>query len=134
MARLHGVLAWHRKPAIHLQADALARCAAAEKVRRELHNTILDLKGAIRVFVRVRPAADEAQAAVRVGDGGSLELQIAQGRKASTTAFSFDRVFAPSAPQACGCYSRALLSCGCIQLLSDCAGGCRPRFLRRFRS
>ena len=66
-----------------------------------MHNTILDLKGAIRVFVRVRPAADEAQSAVRIGNGGSLELATAQGRKSSKTAFSFDRVFAPSAPQAC---------------------------------
>lgn len=65
-----------------------------------MHNTIMDLKGAIRVFVRVRPANDGAQAAVRIGDGGVLELQTAQGRKASTQAFSFDCVFAPSAPQA----------------------------------
>ena len=100
MARLRGEVAWHSKSAIHVQADALARCAEAERVRREMHNTILDLKGAIRVFVRVRPAADEAQAAVRIGDGGSLELQTAQGRKTSVTAFNFDRVFGPSAPQA----------------------------------
>ena len=85
---------------IIVQAEALTRFAEAERVRREMHNEIMDLKGAIRVFVRVRPAADEAQSAVRIGAGGSLELQTAQGRNSSVTTFSYDRVFAPSAPQA----------------------------------
>ncbi|KAK9837080.1 hypothetical protein WJX81_001237 [Elliptochloris bilobata] len=87
------------KDLIMSQADALARCAEAERVRREMHNTILDLKGAIRVFVRVRPAADEAQQSVRFCGSGALELQTGQGRTAGVTAFSFDRIFAPSAPQ-----------------------------------
>lgn len=78
-----------------MQAEALARCAEAEKIRREMHNTILDLKGAIRVFVRVRPGLEEAETSVRVSGGGALELQ--QG--SSATSFSFDRVFAPGSQQ-----------------------------------
>lgn len=78
------------------QAEALARCADAEEVRRAMHNTIMDLKGAIRVFVRVRPSPEDA--AVRVCGGGALELATRPGRAA--TCFSFDHVFAPGAQQA----------------------------------
>lgn len=63
-----------------------------------MHNTILDLKGAIRVFVRVRPGPEEAS--VSVGDSGALELLTGQGRSACATSFSFDRVFASSSTQA----------------------------------
>ena len=68
-------------------------------MRRVMHNTILDLKGAIRVFARVRPGPEEAEASVRVGDSGALELLTVQGRSACATSFSFDRVFASSSTQ-----------------------------------
>ncbi|KAK0148033.1 Carboxy-terminal kinesin 2 [Merluccius polli] len=84
-------------------------CHAGEMERRQLHNTIQELKGNIRVFCRVRPL---------VGGGSSDHIQLSPtdnkalvlakseeshvgrtGDTQKTYNFSFDRVFGPSASQ-----------------------------------
>lgn len=92
-----------------------------EMTRRKLHNTIQDLRGNIRVYVRVRPflpgdepedtkCLDDLVPAAKPGvDGQSVTLAAvpARGGKASTmsrpskpSTFSFDGVFGPDADQA----------------------------------
>ncbi|KAG2494752.1 hypothetical protein HYH03_006997 [Edaphochlamys debaryana] len=67
--------------------------AAAEAVRRKLHNELVDLKGNIRVYCRVRPHATPS---TRLGpDGASLAL-AADGRE---HAFAYDKVFGPDSSQ-----------------------------------
>ncbi|KAK9814021.1 hypothetical protein WJX73_009377 [Symbiochloris irregularis] len=91
-----------------------ARVRECETIRRRLHNTILELKGNIRVFCRVRPLAD-GQPAVEsldgqpimqfpsTGDqlGRGIELQVpASGSdKTAKHAFAFDKVFEPASTQ-----------------------------------
>ena len=96
-----------------------ARGRAAEELRREMHETISELKGNIRVFCRVRPqvgaAAErslvripsgqlEPMALDLVGPGGAEEggATAAKGapRKVDTQRFKFDRVFGEGASQA----------------------------------
>ena len=84
--------------------------AAEIKERRRLHNQLLELRGNIRVFVRVRPlnqseTADSLttltffpkadQIAVEMPEGSKREmLELQDGPVAKS--FKFDRVFAPS--------------------------------------
>ncbi|XP_035651171.1 kinesin-like protein KIFC1 isoform X1 [Oncorhynchus keta] len=80
-----------------------------EMERRELHNTIQELKGNIRVFCRVRPLQAGGQSdhiQLPAHDNKALTLAKTEeshiGRAGDTQKsynFSFDRVFGPSIPQ-----------------------------------
>ncbi|GAB2284643.1 hypothetical protein Dimus_019095 [Dionaea muscipula] len=86
-------------------ADAEAKLVDGEILRKKLHNTILELKGNIRVFCRVRPLLPE--------EGTSGETKVitfptsteAMGRGIDVSqngqkhAFVFDKVFKPDASQ-----------------------------------
>ncbi|KAG4978291.1 hypothetical protein JHK86_037765 [Glycine max] len=86
-------------------ADAEYKVIEGEKLRKELHNTILELKGNIRVFCRVRPLLPD--------EGSSTEGNIisyptsmeASGRGIELTqngqkhSFTYDKVFAPDTSQ-----------------------------------
>ncbi|KAG2436806.1 hypothetical protein HXX76_006329 [Chlamydomonas incerta] len=66
---------------------------AAEAVRRKLHNELVDLRGNIRVYCRVRPHPSPS---TRIApDGSSIALQ-ADGKD---HAFAYDRVFGPDSSQ-----------------------------------
>lgn len=85
-------------------ADADLKIVEGEELRKKLHNTILELKGNIRVFCRVRPLlADEA-----TSDGKLISFPITmetQGRgidlcqNGQKHSFSYDKVFMPDASQ-----------------------------------
>ncbi|GBF99197.1 kinesin [Raphidocelis subcapitata] len=68
--------------------------AAAEATRRQLHNQMVELRGNIRVFCRVRP---HPHSAVRCLPGGAALALAVDGRE---HAFTFDKVFGPSTAQA----------------------------------
>ncbi|KZP01709.1 kinesin-domain-containing protein [Calocera viscosa TUFC12733] len=90
----------------------------AEGLRRKLHNTVMELKGNIRVFCRVRPILPDKRAAherqneetmAMIGFPGkeSKEIVLSQssetatgGSREAVMPFSFDRVFQPQASQA----------------------------------
>ncbi|CAL0322953.1 unnamed protein product [Lupinus luteus] len=86
-------------------AVAEYKVVEGEKLRKELHNTILELKGNIRVFCRVRPLlSDEgcntdgkliSYPTSMEAAGRGIELNH-NGQKHS---FTFDKVFAPNASQ-----------------------------------
>jgi len=71
-----------------------------EQIRREMHNTIQELRGNIRVFVRKRPflPGDNGSTTSTLDlhpDGESLAIES----KSKTHDFKFDRIFAPSSGQ-----------------------------------
>jgi kinesin family protein C1 len=73
-----------------------------EQVRRQMHNTIQELRGNIRVYVRTRPflPGDKQASDSPIGvspDGESLA--IIDRRSGLPLDFSFDKVFPPSAGQ-----------------------------------
>ncbi|PIN02357.1 Kinesin (KAR3 subfamily) [Handroanthus impetiginosus] len=86
-------------------ADAEFKIVEGEKLRKKLHNTILELKGNIRVFCRVRPLLSD--------DGAGIDSKVisfptsteALGRGIDLTqngqklSFTFDKVFMPDASQ-----------------------------------
>ncbi|KAG5843034.1 hypothetical protein ANANG_G00184210 [Anguilla anguilla] len=84
---------------------------AGEMQRRQLHNTIQELKGNIRVFCRVRPLLTGGQARINhiefpANDYKAIKLGKTEeshtGRSEDTQksySFSFDRVFGPAASQ-----------------------------------
>ncbi|KAK2984782.1 hypothetical protein RJ640_004607 [Escallonia rubra] len=86
-------------------ADAESKIIEGEKLRKKLHNTILELKGNIRVFCRVRPLLtdDDVGAEAKVVSyptttetlGRGIDL-LQHGQKHS---FTFDKVFMPDASQ-----------------------------------
>ncbi|CAL8470626.1 g10168 [Coccomyxa elongata] len=88
--------------ALQNQETALAESRAAlgreSAARRRLHNLVQELRGNIRVFVRVKPA-DAA------GRGGTPVLACEDSHRisctaaGSTKAFEFDRVFGPESTQ-----------------------------------
>ncbi|KAL3508549.1 hypothetical protein ACH5RR_027950 [Cinchona calisaya] len=86
-------------------SEAEMKLVEGEKLRKKLHNTILELKGNIRVFCRVRPLLSD--------DAGAPEMKVISfptameslgrgidlcqnGQKHS---FTFDKVFMPDASQ-----------------------------------
>ncbi|XP_066989816.1 kinesin-like protein KIFC1 isoform X2 [Macrobrachium rosenbergii] len=90
-----------------------------EMVRRKLHNTVLELKGNIRVFCRVRPLLneeiqnnansdvihhinfiDEHTLEVGKGDVNTSSMSGLKSRGNNFTEFAYDRVFQPTATQA----------------------------------
>ncbi|KAL9297848.1 hypothetical protein ACSQ67_023744 [Phaseolus vulgaris] len=86
-------------------ADAEYKLIEGERLRKKLHNTILELKGNIRVFCRVRPLlADESCSAEgkifsypTSMETSGRAIDLAQnGQK---HAFTFDKVFTPEASQ-----------------------------------
>jgi|AntRauTorckE5430_2_1112549.scaffolds.fasta_scaffold00540_10 kinesin family protein C1 len=79
-----------------LETDVLK----GEQIRREMHNTIQELRGNIRVFVRKRPflPGDNGSTTSTLDlhpDGESLVIES----KSKTHDFKFDRIFAPSSGQ-----------------------------------
>ncbi|XP_067619136.1 protein claret segregational-like [Eurosta solidaginis] len=71
--------------------------------RKELHNTIMDLRGNIRVFCRVRPPLDFEEDKVLCGwnyiDESTVEIQNYDKNKGGAHTFSFDQVFHPNSKQ-----------------------------------
>ncbi|XP_011182667.1 protein claret segregational [Zeugodacus cucurbitae] len=72
--------------------------------RKELHNTIMDLRGNIRVFCRVRPPLDFEQEKLLCGwnyiDESTVEIQNLENKNKSVAhTFSFDHVFHPNSKQ-----------------------------------
>ncbi|KAK4255639.1 hypothetical protein QN277_008614 [Acacia crassicarpa] len=86
-------------------ADAESKLIEGEKLRKKLHNTILELKGNIRVFCRVRPSLPDepcntdnkiiSYPTSMEASGRGIDLNQT-GQKHS---FTFDKVFAPDASQ-----------------------------------
>ncbi|XP_034489045.1 protein claret segregational [Drosophila innubila] len=74
--------------------------------RKELHNTVMDLRGNIRVFCRVRPPLDYESSRLLCGwtyhDEATVELQSIDGQaknKIGQQLFTFDQVFHPNSQQ-----------------------------------
>lgn len=71
--------------------------------RKQLHNDLLDLKGNIRVFCRVRPPLDVENNRSMCGwqyiDETSLEISTVENGKRLKHDFSFDQVFHPQSTQ-----------------------------------
>ncbi|KAK2076823.1 hypothetical protein QBZ16_005049 [Prototheca wickerhamii] len=76
-----------------------AAVAESESKRRALHNALVELKGNIRVFCRVRPSTGGAGSGsvACAADGAGVRVADDAGREHE---FRFDRVFRPDASQA----------------------------------
>ncbi|CAA6668758.1 unnamed protein product [Spirodela intermedia] len=87
--------------------DAEQKILEAERLRKKMHNTILELKGNIRVFCRVRPllmdSDDRESETTVVSFPTSMEL-LDRGidllHNGQNYSFTFDRVFSHKASQA----------------------------------
>ncbi|XP_063613676.1 carboxy-terminal kinesin 2-like isoform X1 [Penaeus indicus] len=100
--------------------DMEKKLREGENVRRKLHNTVLELKGNIRVFCRVRPLLGEeikgngdsdvihhisfvdekTLELCKGGDPNSSTMSGLKGRGGGAIEFSYDRVFNPTSTQA----------------------------------
>ncbi|CAJ1327794.1 unnamed protein product, partial [Effrenium voratum] len=72
--------------------------------RKKLHNMVLDLKGNIRVFVRVRPInskekPNEPEGEATIGFKEDVNIGVFDGQHGRRKWFEFDQVFAPSCAQ-----------------------------------
>lgn len=101
---LHSDVAATKARNAQLEHDLIA----AETLRRKLHNQVQELRGNVRVYVRVRPPrGDGAQATIRFPDAMlHTQIEVAAHAESATGAptvrqhaFAFDHVFAPSATQ-----------------------------------
>ncbi|XP_057992396.1 kinesin-like protein KIN-14N isoform X2 [Hevea brasiliensis] len=85
--------------------DAEFKLIEGEKVRKRLHNTILELKGNIRVFCRVRPLLpdDSPCAEGKVVSYPTTTEALGRGidllQNGQKYPFTFDKVFTPDASQ-----------------------------------
>jgi len=70
--------------------------ACAERQRIELHNTIQELKGNIRVYCRVRPTKDGSEVVLQLQEPNKLMLTCGF----ESHAFTFDKVFSGHSTQA----------------------------------
>jgi len=74
---------------------------ASEITRRKLHNQICELKGNVRVFVRVRPELKgDSGPLAQIGFEADQRLVKIQNDDGKDFPFSFDHVFPPSTTQA----------------------------------
>lgn len=81
-------------------AEAEQKILDGENMRKKLHNTILELKGNIRVFCRVRPLLSNDSGAVSYPKSGEdIGRGVELMHNAQAYSFSFDRVFDHSASQ-----------------------------------
>ena len=106
----YAAMAKEREAAIAAATEATGRLRKEETLRRQLHNTIQELKGNIRVFCRVRPATSPnsspgQQAQITFPDvENSTQIEVrgpdeknSLGKDITKThPFAFDRVFSPS--------------------------------------
>lgn len=83
-----------------LYASAEQRLRDAEALRRRLHNTILELKGNVRVFCRIRPRLSTGPEAVtEIKDGELMGRGVSIVTNQKTMQFTYDRVFGPASRQ-----------------------------------
>lgn len=93
-------------------ANLDAKLRSEETIRRELHNTIQELKGNIRVFCRVRPmlSSEDCQQSCAFSFGQEKRDLVIESSSTNESAcgtkkappryeFAFDRVFTPAASQ-----------------------------------
>ncbi|KAK4286049.1 hypothetical protein QN277_002660 [Acacia crassicarpa] len=86
-------------------ADAESKLIEGEKLRKKLHNTILELKGNIRVFCRVRPFLPDESCNGEckiISFPTSMEAAgrgIDLNQSGQRYSFTFDKVFAPDTSQ-----------------------------------
>ncbi|OIV99136.1 hypothetical protein TanjilG_01111 [Lupinus angustifolius] len=86
-------------------ADAEYKLIEGERLRKKLHNTILELKGNIRVFCRVRPLLPDESCSTEGKIFSYPTSMEASGRDIDLTqsgqkhSFTFDKVFTPEATQ-----------------------------------
>ncbi|KAL9269046.1 Kinesin-like protein [Drosera capensis] len=86
-------------------AEAEAKLVEGENLRKKLHNTILELKGNIRVFCRVRPflpeeaTTAETKAITYPTSTEAMGRGIDVSQDGQKHAFLFDKVFKPEASQ-----------------------------------
>ncbi|KAL0000964.1 hypothetical protein SO802_014745 [Lithocarpus litseifolius] len=86
-------------------ADAEFKLVEGEMLRKKLHNTILELKGNIRVFCRVRPLlpddgiSTEGKVITYPTSTEVLGRGIDVGQNGQKHSFTFDQVFMPDATQ-----------------------------------
>ncbi|CAK9142310.1 unnamed protein product [Ilex paraguariensis] len=87
-------------------AEAEQKIIEGEKLRKKLHNTILELKGNIRVFCRVRPLLSDEGSLTETKVVSYPTTTEALGRgidlmqNGQKHCFTFDKVFLPDAAQA----------------------------------
>ncbi len=74
-------------------ASLEAACVAADTKRREAHNQLVELKGNIRVFCRVKP--NPSSVAQISSDGSSIRVY----QDSKPYEFNFDKVFTPDSTQ-----------------------------------